>query len=137
MSKVEEILLDHPWVWLIVCFSVSSKVYGEEVGCAVVLNIDAPQNVEDSEVIKSLRKWMKDKKLSPVKWPTKWWIGPEEDLPKTSSKKYIRVGLAQKLGFGEEVVSGVPNNMMNAKVDWEVIAGFREYTYSTCEAISS
>ena len=29
-------------------------------------------------------------------------FGPDEDLPKTKTKKYIRVGLAEKLGFSEE-----------------------------------
>ncbi len=126
VSKVEEQLLDHPWVRLAVCFSVPSKVYGEEVGCAIVLTADAPENIHNNEVIKSLRKWMKDKLFSPNKWPTKWWIGPEEELPKTNTKKFIRVGLANKLGFGEEVLSGGSNKATNAKIDWGVIAGFRE-----------
>lgn len=64
--EVEEILLDHPWVKLPVCFSVPSKVYGEEVGCAIVLNDGAPKDIKENEVIKSLRKWMKDKKFAPV-----------------------------------------------------------------------
>lgn len=76
--EVEEILLDHPWVKMPVCFSVPSKVYGEEVGCAIVLNGDTPVNTPDNEIIKSLRKWMKEKKFAPVKWPTKWWFGPDE-----------------------------------------------------------
>ena len=129
MCKVEEILLDHPCVRLAVCFSVPSKVYGEEVGCAVVLNNNAPIDVDHSDVTKSLRRWMKEKKFSPVKWPTKWWIGPEEDLPKTSSKKYIRVGLADKLGFGEDKVFTALQSVANAKVDWEVITGFREFAF--------
>jgi len=125
--EVEAELLDHPWVRLPICFSVPSKVYGEEVGCAIVLNDDKPNDVSDNEVIKSLRKWMKQKKFAPVKWPTKWWIGPDEDLPKTKTKKYIRVGLADKLGFGEEDVGAddAVSKVTKAKIDWGVITGFR------------
>jgi acyl-CoA synthetase (AMP-forming)/AMP-acid ligase II len=123
--EVEEVLLDHPWVQIPVCFAVPSKVYGEEVGCAIVLNSDAPKVSKDNEIIKSLRKWMKEKKFAPVKWPTKWWIGPDEDLPKTKTKKYIRVGLAEKLGFGEEEKAEAPSKEMKAKIDWGVITGFR------------
>lgn len=109
--------MDHPWVQLPVCFSVPSVVYGEEVGCAIVLNGNAPPGVKDNEVIKKLRKWMKEKKFAPVKWPTKWWIGPDEELPKTKTKKYIRVGLADVLGFGGEL-SDAPIKETKAKIDW-------------------
>lgn len=67
VCQVEEILLDHPWVQIPVCFSVPSAVYGEEVGCAVVLSGDAPLGMKDNEIIKSMRKLMKDKKFAPVK----------------------------------------------------------------------
>lgn len=125
--EVEAELLDHPWVRIPVCFSVPSKVYGEEVGCAIVLNDDAPNDVQDDEVIKSLRKWMKQKKFTHVKWPTKWWIGLDEELPKTATKKYIRVGLADKLGFDyEEEEEGVNEiKETKANIDWGVITGFR------------
>ena len=45
-------------------------------------------------------------------------ISPDEDLPKTKTKKYIRVGLADKLGFGEEDVAEAPTKEMKAKIDW-------------------
>ncbi len=101
------------------CFSVPSKLYGEEVGCAIVLNDNAPKGVQDSEVIKSLRKWMKEKKFAPMKWPTKWWIGLDEDLPKTKTKKYIRVGLAAKLGFDDEdAIEVATGKDTKARIDW-------------------
>lgn len=53
------------------------------------------------------------------------WIGPDEELPKTKTKKYIRVGLAEKLGFGEEEVEKEPSKDTKAKIDWGVITGFR------------
>lgn len=125
--EVEAELLSHPWVRLPVCFSVPSKVYGEEVGCAIVLNDDAPPGASEGDIVKSLRKWMKEKKFAPVKWPTKWWFGPDEDLPKTKTKKYIRVGLHAKLGFGDETeITDAPSSkIVKAKIDWGVITGFR------------
>jgi hypothetical protein len=122
--QVEAELLSHPWVRLPVCFSVPSKVYGEEVGCAIVLNDDAPPGASEGDIVKSLRKWMKEKKFAPVKWPTKWWFGPDEDLPKTKTKKYIRVGLHAKLGFGDETeITDAPSSkIVKAKIDWYVFS---------------
>ena len=52
--------------------------------------------------------------------------GPDEELPKTKTKKYIRVGLADKLGFGDDAEDDVaPNKQMKAKIDWGLITGFR------------
>jgi len=69
---------------------------------------------------------MKDQKFAPIKWPTKWWFGPDEDLPKTKTKKYIRVGLAEKLGFtGEEDAAATTKLETKARVDFSVITGFR------------
>jgi len=124
--EVEEALLDHPWVQTPVCFSVPSAQFGEEVGCAIVLSSEAPPGIPDNEVIKSLRRFMKDQKFAPIKWPTKWWFGPDEELPKTKTKKYIRVGLAEKLGFtGEEDATANTKLETKAKVDFGVITGFR------------
>jgi hypothetical protein len=37
--------------------------------------------------------------------------------------------ITQKVVFDEEVVSDALNNVTNAKVDWEVITGFREFAF--------
>lgn len=125
--EVEEALLDHPWVQTPVCFSVPSKVYGEEVGCAIVLTNDAPKDVEEKVVIKQMRQWMKEKKFAPVKWPTKWAIVEDSDLPKTKTKKYIRVGLSTLLGFDgeDDTKTEAVVKDSKAKIDWGVITGFR------------
>lgn len=125
--EVEEPLLTHPWVQMPVCFAVESKLYGEEVGCAIVLSSDAPEKVEEREVIIALRKWLKDAELAPLKWPTKWIVCDDSQLPKTKTKKYIRVGLAKVLGFdGEEKEDDAsPTRETTAEVDWAVISGFR------------
>mmetsp|Transcript_99 Transcript_99/g.175 ORF Transcript_99/g.175 Transcript_99/m.175 type:complete len:1042 (+) Transcript_99:354-3479(+) len=123
--EVEEALLEHPWVQTPVCFSVPSRVYGEEVGCAIILSPEAPTKVEDSIVIKQMRKWMKEKQLTPTKWPTKWMIVTDDQLPKTKTKKYIRVGLAEKLGFAEGNMACELPKETKARIDWGVITGFR------------
>ena len=126
--EVEETLLDHPWVQTPVCFSVPSQVYGEEVGCALVLSADAPKDAEQKLVIKQMHQWMKEKKFAPVKWPTKWAIVEDSDLPKTKTKKYIRVGLSALLGF-DQAVEGKAAVVKDSKAkidwDWGVITGFR------------
>jgi len=35
---------------------------------------------------------MKKKDVSPLKWPSKWKIVEDDELPKTKTKKYIRLG---------------------------------------------
>ena len=90
--EIEEPLLDHPWVRIAVCFAVSSQVYGEEVGLAIVLSSVAPGDATLDDVIREMRGHLQDKNVSPMKWPTKWKLVEDEELPKTKSKKYIRIG---------------------------------------------
>ena len=94
--EVEEPLLDHPWVETVVCFSVPSKVYGEEVGCAVIISSLAPENVDIIEVKKELKNFLRVRGLPPLKWPTKWkLLTSETNLPKTKTKKIIRIGTCE------------------------------------------
>jgi acyl-CoA synthetase (AMP-forming)/AMP-acid ligase II/peptidoglycan/LPS O-acetylase OafA/YrhL len=124
--EVEEPLLSHQWVKLPICFSVPSKLYGEEVGCALVLSKLAPENVELRDVIMEMRSWLKDAKLAPSKWPTKWKIVLDSDLPKTATKKYIRIGLSAKLDMDpEEDVCTKPKENSKAHIDWGTISGAR------------
>ena len=90
--EVEEPLLDHPWVNIVVCFSVPSRIYGEEVGCVVALSDHAPKDADEKAVIKELKEFLRLEGLAPLKWPTKWILVEESELPKTKSKKFIRVG---------------------------------------------
>lgn len=68
--EVEEPLLGHPWIHMPVCFSVPSKLYGEEVGCALVLSPLAPSK-DDPDLYKNvtaeMRAWMKEAKMAPVR----------------------------------------------------------------------
>ena len=124
--EVEEPLLDHPWIHTPICFAVPSKVYGEEVGCAVILSQEAPADVDLRSLIKTMRSWLKDVQVAPVKWPTKWIVVEDEQLPKTKTKKYIRIGLSTHLGMDpeeEKAVSASENPKAN--IDWACLGGFR------------
>lgn len=118
--------MGHPWVKLPVCFAVSSKIYGEEVGCALVLSSEAPEGVEQKVVVKAMRQFLKEANLAPTKWPTKWIICTDSDLPKTKTKKYIRIGLARVLGLEDDSdTDNAPEKETKAKIDWGAITGFR------------
>ena len=129
--EVEGILIKHPWIQTAVCFAVQSTLYGEEVGCALVLSVDSPKAVQFQEVIKEMRSFLKESDFALLKWPTKWKICDEEDLPKTGTKKYKRIGLAKLLGFEgrqEKPASResiIRITMTKAKIDWDAINGFR------------
>ena len=127
--EVEEPLKKHPWVEVVVCFSVPSKLYGEEVGCAIVLSYEAPPKEELREVTTTMRSWLKQSELAPTKWPTKWIVVNDDDLPKTKTKKYIRIDLSTKLGLDpkdeEDAALGKNKDSTKAKVDWECIGGLR------------
>ena len=100
--EVEEVLMHHPFVQTAVCFSVPSKLYGEEVGCALVLtNKSKPEENgrDEKDLISKLRSFLKGTEtsiakelLAPFKWPTHWKFVLDDDLPKTKTKKYIRIG---------------------------------------------
>ena len=61
--EVEEQLVDHPLVDTAICFSVPSVLYGEKVGCALILSSNVPENIELKQVISEMRMWMKGKKF--------------------------------------------------------------------------
>lgn len=81
-----------------------------------------------------MRDFLKMRNVSPMKWPTKWKVVADEELPKTKSKKYIRVGLSKVLGFeedSEDILDGDDDDLQksapknNTFIDWAVISGFR------------
>jgi len=126
--EVEEPLLTHPFVQIPICFSVPSKLYGEEVGCALILSNKAPPDASLKEITSAMRAWLKEAKLAPVKWPTKWIIVNDEDLPKTKTKKYIRVGLSTVLGLDpveETTTKAIAKVSDKAVIDWACLGGFR------------
>lgn len=139
-AEVEELLTQHPWVNTAVCFSVPSDQYGEEVGCALVLESSFASKVSHRDVVKEMRKFLMEKGLAPYKFPTFLKLVADDELPKTASRKYIRNGLAEILKVGvpaaetpaEAVVAlrsesaTVSSNRQDApKVDWSTLAGLR------------
>ncbi len=90
--EVEEHLLEHPWIETVVCFSVPSRIYGEEVGCAIILSSSAPE-IDIADIKKELKAFLREQGLPPLKWPTRWKrLASETELPQTKTKKFIRVG---------------------------------------------
>jgi acyl-CoA synthetase (AMP-forming)/AMP-acid ligase II len=90
--EIEEALLEHPWVRKTVCFSVPSTLYGEEAGAAVILSPDAPSDVTQNDIAKEMRIFLQKRDINPLKWPTHWKVTEDDDLPKTKTNKYIRLG---------------------------------------------
>ena len=100
--KVEAVLVQHPYVRVAVIFSVPSALWGEEVGAAIVLTDDFDGH-EDS-ALSSIKSFMgTSKELSRFEIPVHWKFVADEDLPKTSTKKYKRAGLAEILNVAKKV----------------------------------
>jgi len=88
-----------------VVFSVPSVLWGEEVGAAIVLFPNAaktpprsPRSPSDIELKSMLSDSCHASGLAPTKFPTVVIVVSEDELPKTATRKYIRSGLAGKLG---------------------------------------
>ncbi|MEE2774787.1 MAG: acyl--CoA ligase [Pseudomonadota bacterium] len=88
--EVDEALLDHANIDQAVTFAIPHDKLGEEVAAAVVLN--KPAQINDMEIRTFLAA-----KLSPYKIPRQ--IVFLDEIPKGSTGKVQRIGLAQRLGF--------------------------------------
>ncbi|GLS26381.1 AMP-binding protein [Marinibactrum halimedae] len=151
-AEVESFIIQHPAVKTAVCFSVPSDLYGEEVGCALVLESTTSSKITQAELVQDLRQLLREKKLASFKIPSVWRLVDNNDLPRTASKKIIRNGLAEKLGIeaqstetqptetqptGKPDIKAVSQNNEKSsttqattysdkpKVDWAALAGFR------------
>jgi acyl-CoA synthetase (AMP-forming)/AMP-acid ligase II/peptidoglycan/LPS O-acetylase OafA/YrhL len=98
-AEIEGILAQHPSVKVAICFSILSNTYGEEVGCALVLEPSSDEEITQKNVMSKMREFLIQKELSSYKYPSVWKIVVGDDLPVTESKKYIRSGLADVLGL--------------------------------------
>ena len=127
--EVEEPLIKHPWVRNAICFSVPHKLYGEEVGCALILSPLAPADVDLRTVITELRALLKAEQLAAMKHPSKWKIVHDDEIPKTPSKKHKRIGLSTVLGLDpvEESSPIKSSKPVKAKIDNSVLSGLRFY----------
>ncbi len=88
--EVDEVLMDHPSVAQVVTFAIPHEKLGEEVGAAVVLSegTDAEENI--------LREFVAQR-LAEFKVPRK--IVFLTEIPKGTTGKLQRIGLAEKLGL--------------------------------------
>ncbi|WP_444929269.1 AMP-binding protein [Microbulbifer sp. SSSA002] len=152
-AEVESVLVRSPSVNIAVCFSVPSEIYGEEVGCAIVLDPDNSDFNSESEAISSLRAHLKAQDFSLFKSPSVWKFIRNEDLPRTTSGKLIRKGLFEvlsntksalasanqqspkpldneyskpsKSGFDDPIDGSIALSQDKPNVDWAALAGFR------------
>ena len=89
-KEVDEVMLKHPNVEQAVTFSVPHEKLGEEIGLALVLKENHFLSKKD------VVEFCKDK-LAKFKVPTK--ILFVKEIPKGSTGKLQRIGLAKKLGL--------------------------------------
>jgi hypothetical protein len=92
----------HPAVAAAVVFGVPSPTWGEEVGVAVVLRGSTDPKASAGRgsaaaVVADLRKFALAR-LAARKVPVHWRVVEDSELPKTGAGKYIRMGLAERLG---------------------------------------
>jgi acyl-CoA synthetase (AMP-forming)/AMP-acid ligase II len=90
--EVDNRLMEHPSVQQVVTFAMPSRLFGEDVAAAVVLREGAKTDAE------TLRDFVAEK-LAPFKVPQQ--IVFLQEIPKGSTGKLQRVGLAAKLGLSD------------------------------------
>jgi acyl-CoA synthetase (AMP-forming)/AMP-acid ligase II len=88
--EVDEVIMDHPAVAQVVTFAMPHDKLGEEVAAAVVLREGALASEQE------LRDFARER-LADFKVPRKIVFVPE--IPKGTTGKLQRIGLAEKLGL--------------------------------------
>jgi acyl-CoA synthetase (AMP-forming)/AMP-acid ligase II len=88
--EVDEALMDHPAVLQVVAFAVPHDMLGEDVAAAVILR-------EGEKATEQQLRAFLSERLAPFKVPRK--IVFLYEIPKGSTGKLQRIGLAQKLGL--------------------------------------
>ena len=102
--EVEEAVYRHKDVKTVVVFSIPDPIWGEKIGAAVVL-VDGVKH-KQLEFKKEIHKMLLEDGLQPFKLPEQLLLVTENDLPKTRSNKYIRIGLAEELGLDSMAAEG-------------------------------
>ena len=126
--EVEDALLAQPWVRSAVAFAVPSAVWGEEVGVAIVVGSAAPPGMPVSggggrALLRAVREACRASLLSPYKTPSVALTVAASELPKTSTGKYIRTGLAEVLGV-RSAEADVPARLGPPRIS-QALAGVR------------
>jgi len=92
LHEVDQGVAGHPAVQLCISFAVQNEFWGEEVACAVVLRPGHGAGEADA-ILRAARE-----RLAEHKAPRQVVVVQESELPKTATGKYIRSGLAERLG---------------------------------------
>ncbi len=79
------------------CFAVPSELYGEEVGCALILDPSYSEQFSDQEIVREFRTYLREQGLASFKFPTCWKLALDEEIPRTASRKIVRNKIAQQL----------------------------------------
>lgn len=95
--EVEEALRCHPDIDRCVVFAVPDPFWGERVGVAIIGDAQ-----DMGPFKKQLYQFLKDQGVQQYKFPEEIVFVTEDQLPKTRSNKYIRTGLAEKLGINDD-----------------------------------
>ncbi len=116
-AEVESLLTQHSLISSAVCFSVPSETYGEEVGCALILESSKADQANLQDVIREMRSLLREEGLAPYKVPSVWKLVASEDIPRTASKKIIRNGLAEVLGLSTCEIEQTPDRALKSSED--------------------
>lgn len=93
--EVEPALVKVPGIEVAICFSAPHQALGECIAAALVLKEGLePEQVQPKDILRYT-----EKELSDVMQPEVFVYLPKDLLPTTATKKFIRAGLAQKLGL--------------------------------------
>ena len=95
--EVEDAIYKHEDVKTAVVFAIPDPIFGERVGAAIILKEGISH--EQADFKRELNKLLLADGLQLYKLPEEVVLVKEDDLPKTRSNKYIRIGLAKHLGL--------------------------------------
>lgn len=126
--EVEAVVRKHPRVDVAVVFAVPSQTWGEEVGIAVVLSVSKEKfkrKARNDEDIAEIKKWTSEQ-IGSRKTPRYWKVlHSDDELPKTGSGKYIRNGLAEKLGVVADTFDSLKTTPTSAPRMSQGLSGLR------------
>ncbi|MBD2208284.1 AMP-binding protein [Nostoc linckia FACHB-104] len=117
--EIDEVLLDHPGVAQVVCFAVPHPTLGENVAAAIVLHQNV--TVTEREIYEFAAK-----RLADFKVPTQ--VVFVEEIPKGSTGKVQRIGLADKLASKLKAAFVAPTTQIEKVLTeiWAEVLGVEE-----------
>jgi hypothetical protein len=119
--EVEEVLRRHPDITKCLVFAIPDPFWGELVGVAII------GDERDAVAFrKELNQFLKGEGMQPFKIPEVIVFVKEDQISKTRSNKYIRIGLAEKLGLGADAAKQKLQDMKPVRFR-EAAVGVRLY----------